>query len=101
MSDANKDLDRLLRSAGRVNEDLPSAPPFGFETRVVALWRAGVNPPNGVSGLIRRVALLSAVVMVVSTAAAVRELQQDREFGDSMTDDYAIADSVIQKEFSK
>ena len=101
MSDANRDLDRLVRAAARVSEERSSAPPFGFETRVVALWRAGTNPPNGLSALIRRVALLSAVVMVVSTAAAVRELQQNREFGDAITDDYAIADSVIQKEFSK
>ena len=101
MSDRGKDLDRLLRSAAQASEEIPAVPPFGFETRVVSLWRSGTNPPNGLSGLLRQVALLSAVVMVVSTAAAVRELRQNREIGDSVTNEFAIADSAIQKEFLK
>ena len=38
-------LERLLHSAARAVGDKPAEAPFGFETRVVALWRAGA--PNG------------------------------------------------------
>ncbi len=93
-------IDRLLRSAAQVRED-PAAMPFGFDTRVVALWRARAPRANGVMSLLRRVALLSAVVIVVSTVAAVREANQSREIGESLTNDYAIADSAIQDEFLK
>jgi hypothetical protein len=101
MNSPDKNLDRLIRSAAQVNEEGPAAPPFGFETRVVSLWRSGINPVNGLNSLLRRVVLLSAAVMVVSTAAAVRELQQNSEVGDSVMNEFAIADSAIQQEFSK
>ncbi len=101
MSDRGKDLDRLFRSAAEASEEIPAVPPFGFETRVVALWRSGTNSANGLSGLLRRVALVSAVIMVLSTIAAVRELRQNREIGDLVTNEYAIADSAIQKECLK
>jgi hypothetical protein len=99
MNHSDNHLERLLRSAAQVRDEVPVTPPFGFETRIVALWRAGINPANGLNRLLRRVALLSAAVMVVSTAAAVRELQRNREVGDSVTNEYAIADSAIQNEF--
>jgi len=44
---------------------------------------------------------LSAVVIVISTVAAVREANQSREISESLTNDYAIADSAIQDEFLK
>jgi len=94
-------IDRLLRSAAQVREEVPAAMPFGFDTRVVALWRAGAPRANGVMALLRRVAVLSAVVIVVSTVAAVREANQSREIGESLNNDYAIADSAIQDEFLK
>jgi hypothetical protein len=101
MNDPAKNLDRLLRAAAQTpDDDIPSVP-FGFDTRVVALWRSGNFPRNGVSGLLRRVILISTAIAVVSTVAAVRELQQTREVGESFTNDFAIADSAIQTEFSK
>jgi hypothetical protein len=101
MNEADKNLERLLRTAAQVREEAPAELPFGFDTRVVALWRAGSVPRNGVSGLLRRVALLSTAVLVVATVAVVRELQQSNEIGDDATNEFAIADSVIQSEFSK
>ena len=92
-------IDRLLRSGAQVCEEVPGAMPFGFDTRVVALWRAGAPRANGVMALLRRVAVLSAVVIVISTVAAVREANQSREISESLTNDYAIADSAIQDEF--
>ena len=92
-------FDRLLRAAAQAKDDEPPPIPFGFETRVVALWRAHENQPNGIASLLRRVALLAATVIVVSTVAAVREIRQNRESGESFTNEFAIADSAIQDEF--
>ena len=92
-------IDRLLRSAAEAREEEPAGMPFGFDTRVVALWRAAVSRSNGVVSLVRRVALLSAAVIVISTIAAVREANQNRELGESLTNEFTIADSAIQDEF--
>jgi hypothetical protein len=100
MNDLDPKIERLLRSAAETCDDVPSAMPFGFDTRVVALWRASAKQPNGVTPLLRRIALLSAAVIVVSTIAAVREAGQSREIGESLTNEFAIADSAIQDEFS-
>ncbi len=92
---------RLLRSAAPASEEVPVHMPFGFDTRVVALWRASAIKANGLTPpLLRRVALLSAAVIVISTVAAVREARQNREqLGDSLSNEFAIADSAIQDEF--
>jgi|SRR5207248_3254349 hypothetical protein len=92
-------IDRLLRSAAQGGEEHPAAMPFGFDTRVVALWRAALPPGNGVMQLLRRVAVLSTAVIVVSTVAAVREGNRSREIRESLTNEFAIADSAIQDEF--
>ena len=94
------EIDRLLRSAAQAPEEVPVAMPFAFDTRVVALWRASARRPNGLTPLLRRIALLSAAVIVVSTIAAVREAGQSRKIGESLTNEFAIADSAIQDEFS-
>ena len=95
-------IDRLLRSAAQASEEVPVPMPFGFDTRVVALWNAAVPKANGLTRLLRRVALLSAVVIVISTLALVREARLTREkVGDSFTNEFAIADSAIQDEFLK
>jgi hypothetical protein len=95
------EIDRLLRSAAQASGETPAEMPFGFDTRVVALWRAGVRKPNGVASLLRRVALLSAAVIAVSTLAAVREIKQSREQYNDFTNEFAIADTAIQDEFSQ
>jgi hypothetical protein len=97
----NEDIDRLLRSAAQAGEEAPAEMPFGFDTRVVALWRAATPNGNGVIRLLRRVAVLAAAVIVVSTIAAVREANQSREIRESLTAEFAIADSAIQDEFLK
>jgi hypothetical protein len=73
--------------------------PFGFDTRVVALWRAGAPKANGVMQLLRSVAVLSIAVIVISTIAAIREANQSREIRESVANEFAIADSAIQDEF--
>ncbi len=95
----NEQIDRLLRSAAHADEDAPAEMPFGFDTRVVAQWRAGTPTTNGVMQLLRRVAVCSIAVIVISTIAAVREMNQSREIRESLTNEFAIADSAIQDEF--
>ena len=95
----NEQIDRLLQSAAQVGEEIPAAMPFGFDTRVIALWRAGAPMTNGVMQLLRRVAMLSIAVIVISTIAAVREANQSREIRESFANEFAIADSAIQDEF--
>ncbi|HEX4653174.1 MAG TPA: hypothetical protein VH227_02910 [Candidatus Udaeobacter sp.] len=94
-------IDRLLRAAGTAGEVAEPAMPFGFDTRVVALWRAAAAKPNGVLSLVRRVALLSTAVIVISTIAAIREASQNREIAESFTNEFAIADSAIQDAFGQ
>ena len=95
----NEQIDRLLKSAAQADEEISAAMPFGFDTRVVALWRAGIPKANGVMQLLRRVAVLSIAVIVISTIAAIREANQSREIRESFTNEFAIADSAIQDEF--
>ena len=95
----NEQIDRLLRSAAQAGEEAPAAMPFGFDTRVVALWRAGTPKANGVVQLLRRVAVLSICIIVISTVAAVREANQSREIRESFANEFAIADTAIQDEF--
>jgi len=97
------EVDRLLRLAAQAGEEPPAEMPFGFDTRVVALWSRsrGTAKPNGIASLLRRVALLSAAVIAISTVAAVRELKQSREQSNDFTNEFAIADTAIQDEFSQ
>jgi hypothetical protein len=95
----NEQIDRLLQSAAQANEEIPASMPFGFDTRVVALWRAGMPKANGVMQLLRRVAVLSLAVIVISTIAAIREANQSREIRESFANEFAIADSAMQDEF--
>ncbi len=94
-------IDRLLRSAAEAREEEPAGMPFGFDTRVVALCAGNRRAlrSNGVVSLVRRVALLSAALIVISTIAAIREANQNREIGESLTNEFTIADSAIQDEF--
>ena len=73
--------------------------PFGFDTRVVALWRSGEAKPNGLSGFIRRVMIVSAAVLIISGGAAAWEISRGLDANDLSGDEYAIADSAIQSEF--
>ena len=101
MDDVDLKLKRLLQSASQAGDDSPASAPFGLDTRVVALWRASAPNGNGLARLVRRVALLATAVIIVATAAAVREFNQSREIGEPSANEFAIADSVIQSEFSK
>ena len=81
-------------------DDTPVEAPFGFDTRLVALWRSGLpNGNNGLARLVQRVAALALTVIIVSAAAALYEAKQDRESSELYGNEFAIADSAIESEF--
>jgi hypothetical protein len=100
MKNIDNALQRLFRSAAQVPDQTDSSVPFGFETRVVALWRANGNAGNnGIGRLVRRVAVLAAAVILVSSAAAFREFRDARDIVDPDSNEFAIADTAIDNEF--
>ena len=100
MKDVDLRIGRLLRSAAQVREDVPAAMPFGFDTRIVALWRAKEEKTSvGLTHLIRRVALIAVAVLVVAAAGTYLETNESRDTDEPFTNEYAIADSAIQTEF--
>ncbi len=100
----NQNVDRLLKSAAAAPRDEALEIPFGFDTRVVALWRSGGNG-NGlvrtVSGLVRRVALLATAVIVVAGAGVYVQTSRNQDLSEPSANEFAIADSAIQDEVSQ
>jgi hypothetical protein len=98
------DLDRLLRSAAHSSEDAASEAPYGFETRVVATWRSGKNGGTDLAELsrfLRRAGVIASAVLVLAGAAAYRQYRDETKFAALATNEYVIADSAIQSEFSQ
>jgi len=89
-------LDRLLRAAATAQDAQPNEMPFGFDTRVLARARARERGDFVALGrFLRRVALVSLGVIVCASAAAYHELRQNEDLGDSLTEEYVIADGSI------
>ena len=98
------DLDRLLRSAANAPEEPAPEAPFGFETRVVASWRSGQGSANDIADLtrfLRRTGVIAFAVLAIASAAAYRQFAEDKAFSAPQTNEYAIADTQIQREFSE
>ena len=103
MNKRDHDLARLLRSAASAADEIPEAP-FGFETRVVALWRAAHGEGNGAGDLtrfVRRIGAIALVVLALAGAGAYRQFADYEERSTPQTNEYAIADSAIQSEFQQ
>ena len=97
-------LDRLLRSAAHAPEEPAPEAPFGFDTRVVALARAGNGSATDVIDLtrfLRRTGVIAFAVLTLASVAAYRQFAEDATFSALQTNEYAIADSAIQMEFSE
>ncbi len=89
-------LDRLLRAAAATSRDQPNEMPFGFETRVLAGWRSGLDHDFVHLGrLLRRVVLLSLAVIALASVGVYHELRQSEYPGEPFLDQYEIADTAI------
>ena len=103
MKRPDADLDRLLRSAAAAEPSAPEAP-YGFETRVVALWHAGNGRANDVAELtrfLRRIGAVAFAVLALASAGAYQQFNENEARTTPQTNEYAIADSAIQTEFSQ
>jgi len=97
MNDSN--LDRLLRTAVLAKRDAAPEMPFGFDTRVIALWRSQTDASSlGVTRFLRWVALTAVAIVVVAGAGAYIQADRDRESSEPFANEYAIADTAIQDE---
>ena len=95
-------IDRLLRAAAVLPNEQPAELPFGFETRVVARWRAVAQGEfAGVNYLLRRVMLMAVAVIVLGSAGAYREVSAGDEQAEPLHNDYAIADTAIGGAFEQ
>jgi hypothetical protein len=98
------DLDRLLRSAANAQEEPPREAPFGFETRVLAGWRSrqeGFNDMADLTRFLRRTGVIAFAVLTIASAAAYKQFADNATLSTPQTNEYAIADSQIQTEFSE
>jgi hypothetical protein len=98
------DLDRLLRSAANAPEEPAPEAPFGFETRVVASWRSGQGSANDIADLtrfLRRTGVIAFAILAIASAAAYQQFADSAALNMPQTNEYAIADSQIQTEFSE
>ena len=69
----DSDLQRLLRAAAETVSDQPDEMPFGFDTRILADWRAGLARDFvDVGRLLRRVVLLSLAVIALASVGSGR-----------------------------
>ena len=97
-------LDRLLRAAAKAPEEPASEAPFGFDTRVLASARGENGSATDVADLtrfLRRTGVIAFAVLALASAAAYRQFAEDATFSAPQTNEYAIADSAIQMEFSQ
>lgn len=102
MGDLDNQLDRLLRAA-RAGDDagVPSDVPFGFETRVLALWKSQRAVQDGDVGeflrWLRGIGAGALAVIALAGAGAWWQFQQNNELAQPMTNAYAIADTAIER----
>jgi hypothetical protein len=104
MKRSDADLDRLLRSAATAGEPSTPETPYGFETRVIALSREGNGRGNDAAELtrfLRRIGVVAFAVLALASVGAYRQFNENEERTTPQTNEYAIADSAIQTEFSQ
>jgi hypothetical protein len=99
MDERDTPLARLLKLAAAAKTDTAIEAPFGFDTRVVARWRELKWNDNGdLARFVRRVALAALAITVLGGVATYRQVSEDDEIGEPLTNDYALVDSAIQRQ---
>lgn len=100
MDKRDSQIDRLLRAASAAPDEAAAEMPFGFDTRVLAAWRAQRSEGGAdfweIARIFRRVAVAAAVVTVFASGAAFWQMQENDEYDEPTANAYAIADSVIE-----
>jgi len=100
MSNLDLKLDRLFESASATSQNVIEEPPFGFTSRVIALWKASGNSDSReLVRLLHRVAATAVAVTLVATVFTYRQISENEEIDEPLINEYAIADSTIQAEF--
>jgi hypothetical protein len=100
MDKRNARSTRLLKLAAVVKDDTLIEVPFGFDTRIVARWREMKQDDNSeLARFVRRVALAAIAITVLSGVATYRLANEDDESSEPLTNDYALVDSAIQRQF--
>ncbi len=103
MKGRETNLDRLLRSAANASEGSAPETPFGFDTRMVSLWRASNGRASDAADLtrfLRRIGVAAFAVLTLASAGAYEQFNDNEERTAPQSNEYAIADSAIQTEFS-
>ncbi|HEY1582146.1 MAG TPA: hypothetical protein VGF73_03490 [Chthoniobacterales bacterium] len=96
MRDSDPQLDRLLRAAAEARGKRPNEMPYGFDSRVLAHWRAGLKHDFvDIGRLLRRVVYLSLAIIAMAGAGIYHELSIPDPLTDPLGDEYAIADTAI------
>ncbi len=99
MDERDIHFSRLLKLAAAAKDQAALAAPFGFDTRVVARWREMQHNGNGdLTRFVRRIALAAIAITVLGGVATYRQVNEDEEIGEPLTNDYALVDSAIQKQ---
>lgn len=104
MKNSDTDLARLFRSAAKAEDPAVPDAPYGFETRVIASWHAGDGRANDAVELtrfLRRIGTVAFAVLLVASAGAYRQFNENETRTTAQANEYAIADSAIQSEFSQ
>ncbi|HEV3410170.1 MAG TPA: hypothetical protein VG095_07740 [Chthoniobacterales bacterium] len=101
MATNDSELDRLLRAAASAKRDDPASEvPFGFDTRVVAAWRASRADESPAvwefTRLLKRIAACAVIVAAVAGAGAVWQLQENEKIDAATGGAYAMADTLIE-----
>src|SRR5437764_864227 len=98
MERRNDSVNRLLRAAASAKSSEAAGIPFGFETRVIALWRAQQSRGNGLAlaRLLQRVALVAIAITIAAGGAAWWQVAQPDESGGAFASAYSIADTAIE-----
>src|SRR5690349_13169333 len=99
----NQDLDRLFQSAASAPDEPAPEAPFGFDTRVIALWHAASGGTNSVADLtpfLRRIGAMAFVVFLLAGLGFYRQQNENEARTAPQSYEYLIADSEIQTQFS-
>ena len=102
MDERDAHLQRLLKLAATVKEEEIGEAPLGFATRIVARWRGSQQNESGeLTRFVRRVAFVAIAITLFGGAATYRQISENEELGEPLTNDYAIADSTIERQFQQ